>query len=53
MSQTNQVGYEKGIGTVNYVVQLKSYGFDKLIFIVWIKFFLFGKHFSFLSLIVT
>ena len=35
---------------MNYIVQLKSYGFKQVIF-VWIKFFPFEKHFSFLSLI--
>ena len=39
--------------TINYIVLLKSYGFDQVIFIVWIKFFAFEKHFSFLSLNVT
>ena len=52
-SQANQVGYEKRGGTINYIVQLRSYGFDQVIFIVWIKFFLFEKHFSLLSLIAT
>ena len=36
-----------------YILQLKSYGFDQVILIVWIKFFSFKKHFSFLSLTVT
>ena len=53
ISQANQVGYEKGGGTINYVVQLKSYSFDQVVFIVWIKFFPFEKYFSFLSLIST
>ena len=53
ISQANQVGYGKGGGTINYILQLKPYGFDQVIFIVWIKFFSFEKHFSFLSLTVT
>ena len=53
INQVNQVGYEKGGGTINYIVQLKSYTFHKVIFIVWIKFFSFEKYFSFLSLIAT
>ena len=53
ISQANQVGYEKGGGTINYIVLLKSYGFDQVIFIVWIRHFPFKKHFSFLSLLAT
>ena len=47
INQVNQVGYEKGGGTINYIVQLRSYSFHQEICIVWIKFFSFEKHFSF------
>ena len=30
---------------MSYILQIRSYGFDKVIFIVWIKCFLFKKHF--------
>ena len=53
ISQANQVAYGKGGGTINDILQLKSYGFDQVIFIVWIKFLSFENHFSFLSLTVT
>ena len=52
ISQTNQAGCEKDDGTIHYIVYIaKSYGFDQVIFIVWITFFLFKKHFSFLKLV--
>ena len=50
-NQANQVDYEKGSGTINYIVQLKCYGFEQVTVIVWVKFFPFKEHFSFLSLI--
>ena len=36
--------------TINYILELRSYSFDQVIFVVWIKFYTFGKHFSFFSL---
>ena len=33
-------------GTINDILYLKSYGFGQVIFVVWIKFFSFEKHFS-------
>ena len=41
MILANQLGYENGYGTINYILQLKSYGFDQVVFIAWIKFFTF------------
>ena len=37
-------------GTINYMLWFKSYGFDQVIFIVWIGFSWFKKYFSFLNL---
>ena len=53
ISKENHVAYGKGGGTINYILELKSSGFDQVIFIVWIKFFSLGTHFSFRSLLVA
>ena len=53
ISHANQVGWDMGGGTINYILWLKYYGSDQVIFIAWIRFFSFEKHFSFLGLIVT
>ena len=41
--QANQIGHEKVGGTINYMLQLKSYVFEQVIFVLWIKFFSFEK----------
>ena len=52
ISQEDQVGYDSGDGIMNYSLQARSYDFDQVIFIVWIKsFVLFEKYFSFLSVL--
>ena len=51
ISQANQVGCDKGGGTIIYILWLKSYGFNQVICIVWIRFFSFEKHFSFLKVV--
>ena len=37
---------------INYILQLKSYSFERIVFIVWIKCFSFEKYFLFLSLVI-
>ena len=45
ISQANQVGYDQGGGSINYIQQLKSYSFHQVIFIATIKFYTFEKFF--------
>ena len=56
MKSRVQVLAKKTILTITLVVepeitQYTSYGSDQVIFIAWIKCILFGKHFSFLSVV--
>ena len=53
IGQANHVGYDKGGRTINCTLWFNSSSSDQVIFIVWIKFFSFEKHFLFLSLIVA
>ena len=50
--QGDQVGHSSGGRIINYILQLIFYGFNEVFLVIWIKNFLFEKHFSFLSLVV-